>query len=287
VHARIKVQADAVVRFGPTAPFLGSVDMEDMTRGLELPTDRVSVGLSRFASDVVSHLLARGGVRPVVLDEALLESFMQAILSGDMEAVADLRDDFRRQHVTPGAVAELYIPEAARRFGTAWLNDTMTFCEVTLGSARLQSVLHDLATEFVDAPLDDITKGVVLVVVPAGEQHTLGGLTVACQLRRRGVSVCVEIGPTADAVRALVASRRFDGAFVSVGSSRQLEALPELVKAMKSNPNHSLMVAVGGAIADAERDRVARSGADLVTCDLDEALAILGVATARPRVGRF
>jgi hypothetical protein len=48
-----------------------------------------------------------------------------------------------------------------------------------------------------------------------------------------------------------------------------------------------LMVAVGGAIAEDERDIVAQSGADIVTCDLDEALGVMGVAVLRPRAGRF
>jgi MerR family transcriptional regulator, light-induced transcriptional regulator len=261
--------------------------MEDMSRGLELPTGRVTVGLSRFASDVVALLLERGGARPAVLDEALLQEFMRVVLTGDLADIVQLRGEFRRLHVTPGSLAEVYIPEAARRFGEAWLNDTMTFCDVTLGSARLQSVLHELTSDFFDEEMDNAVGGVVLIVVPAGEQHTLGGLTVAWQLRRRGVSVCLQIGPKIDAVRALVANRRFNGAFVSIGSSRRLEDLPGLIQAMKSCATHSLMVAVGGAIADAEHDLVAGSGADIVTCDLDEALGIMGVGMARARVGRF
>jgi MerR family transcriptional regulator, light-induced transcriptional regulator len=261
--------------------------MEDMSRGLELPTDRASVGLSRFASDVVSLLLTRGSVRPAVLDEALLEQFMETILAGDQGRLDRLRTDFRRLHVTPGGLAEVYIPEAARRFGQAWLNDQMTFCQVTLGSSRLQTLLHDMTSDFFDEELQDAVNGAVLVVVPEGEQHTLGGLTVVWQLRRRGVSVCLQMGPKPEVVRGLVADRRFNGAFVSVGSSRHLAGLPDLVKAMKSCENHSLMVAVGGAIAEDERDLVAKSGADIVTCDLDEALGVMGVAVSRPRAGRF
>ena len=261
--------------------------MEDMTRGLELPTERASVGQSRFASDVVSLLLSRGSARPATLDEGLLAQFIEVILGADMAGLDALRAEFRRRHVTPADIAEIYIPEAARRFGEDWLSDRMTFCEVTLGSARLQTLLHDLTEDFFDEEPQGGAGGVVLIIVPAGEQHMLGGLTVALQLRRRGVSVCLEIGPTLDAVRALVSGRRFDGAFVSIGSSRHLAALPELVNAMKSCGNHSLLVAIGGAIADEERDMVARSGADLVTCDLDEALGIMGVAKARPRAGRF
>jgi MerR family transcriptional regulator, light-induced transcriptional regulator len=271
----------------PDGTLSGSVDMEDMTRGLELPTARLAVGLSRFAFDVVDQLLTRGGARPVVLDEALLAQFMQTITAGDLDGIAQLRSEFRRLHVTPGGLAEIYIPEAARRFGEAWLNDQMTFCEVTLGSSRLQSLLHDLTSDFFDEEMQELVNGVVLVIVPEGEQHTLGGLTVAWQLRRRGVSVCLQIGPALEAVRSLVANRRFNGAFISIGSSRHLAGLTELVKAMKSHQNHSLMVAVGGAIAEEERETVAKSGADIVTCDLDEALGVMGVAVSRPRAGRF
>ncbi len=259
--------------------------MEDLSRGLELPTERATVGLAGFASEVVALILSRGGERPAVLDEALLQQFMQTIITGNSAGLTSLRVEFRRLHVTPAVLAELYIPAAARRFGEAWLRDTLSFCDVTMGSARLQAILHEMTRNYFDEEMRGDLTGVVLVVVPADEQHTLGGLSLAWQLRRRGVSVCLQIGPTLETLRSLVANRRFDGALVSIASSRHVSGLTELVKAMKSCANHKLFVAVGGALS-AQND-VTDCGADIITSDLNLALTRMGVVTMRPKAGRF
>lgn len=260
--------------------------MEDLPRGAEFLGDRVG-GVSDFASDVVNLLLTRGAERPVVMDEPLLARFMAAVISGSTQALAEMRSEFRRLNVTPGALQDLYIPEAARRFGAAWLADEMSFCEVTIGSSRLQSILHDITGSFQDDDRRDSSCGVVLVIVMAAAQHTLGGLTLAGQLRRRGVSVCLQIGPTAAVLRNLVQSRTFDGVMISVGTVEEVDQLETVVNVLKDATKRTLPIAIGGGAAAARIDRIAASGADIVTSDLSEALDFMGVLTLRPRTGRF
>jgi MerR family transcriptional regulator, light-induced transcriptional regulator len=245
-----------------------------------------SGGVTDFASDVVALLLSRGSDRPAVLDETLLHRFMAAAMSGTSIGFEALRAEFRRQNITPGVLQDIYIPEAARRFGSAWLADEMSFCEVTIGSSRLQAILHDISEIF---SRDDRvgTGGVVMVVVPARAQHTLGGLTLAGQLRRRGVSVCLQIGPTDADLRDLVQNRRFDGAMISVATQAEADRLASIVNILKSATKRTLPVAIGGSGSVEYKDQIDASGGDIATCDLTKALDFMGVATLRPRTGRF
>lgn len=250
--------------------------------------ERLPGGGSAFASDVVALLLTRGTDRPAVLDDALLQRFMSVILSSDVQKVSDLRQEFRRLRVTPNALAEIYIPEAARRFGEAWLADRMSFCEVTMGSARLQAVLRELTSGFFDEEHLPSEKGTVLVVVPQEDQHTLGGLSLAWQLRRRGISVCLQIAPSLPHLHRLAANRRFDGVFVSASSDRYVPALKTLVNALKKVDNASrLVVALGGPILEIDPAAAAEVGADILTNDINRALDAVGVQTTRPLAGRF
>jgi MerR family transcriptional regulator, light-induced transcriptional regulator len=248
--------------------------------------DRVG-GVTDFASDVVALLLSRGAERPAILDESLLRSFMDAVMSGSVHGLEDLRAEFRRLSITPGVLQDLYIPEAARRFGSAWLADEMSFCDVTIGSSRLQAILHDIAGIFSRENRDVSGGAVVLVVVPAQAQHTLGGLTLAGQLRRRGVSVCLQIGPTDAELRDLVQNRRFDGAMISVATQAEADRLSSIVNVLKADTKRTLPVAIGGSGIVEYKDQIAASGADIVTCDLNKAVDFMGVAILRPRTGRF
>lgn len=260
--------------------------MDDQRRGVELQGERAG-GLSDFASDVVALVLTKGAERPVVLDEPLLQRFIAAVLSGDPEAVTSLLPEFRRMNVTPAALADLYIPEAARRFGDAWLTDEMSFCDVTIGSARLQNMLRDITEGFASQDSRDAPRGLILVIVLRGAQHTLGGLGLAGQLRRRGVSVCLQIGPSDDALRELVAECRFDGALITIATTDEIDTLKNVVNVLKTATKGTLPIAIGGSVVALHKEQFSVPGADIVTNDLGQALDFMGVMTLRPRSGRF
>ena len=46
--------------------------------------------------------------------------------------------------VSTADVAEDYVAQAARRLGEAWVDDTLSFSEVTIGAARLQEIVRSL-----------------------------------------------------------------------------------------------------------------------------------------------
>jgi MerR family transcriptional regulator, light-induced transcriptional regulator len=191
----------------------------------------------------------------------------------------ELKSDLRRAHISPATFADRYVPEIARRLGQAWEDDTMSFAEVTMGSARLQAILRELGSDWI---ADDGKRGAsdgatVLLILPPGEQHTLGVFVLIGQLRRRGISVCLRIGPSDSDLRALLAERTFDGAMVSIATPEKLAVCQKLLITLKEMTTGRLKVAIGGAAIKELGDDANLIGADIVTNDVTIATKALGM----------
>jgi MerR family transcriptional regulator, light-induced transcriptional regulator len=235
-----------------------------------------SISVSKFAAEVVARLVAREEAGGSEIRESLLSKFVVAVKSADPKALDGLRQEFRRARVTAAILADLYIPEAARRLGKQWDEDVATFSDVTIGVARLQATLRDIGTGW---NADEVSRGreaTMLLILPSGEQHTLGAMVVASWLRRQGISVCLRIAPSMSELLCLLATRRFDGAMISIACIEKLEVCAKLVKTLKEASGNTLPVAVGGVALDEMGERRDTLGADIVTNDLSVAIEALG-----------
>lgn len=239
-------------------------------------------GITQFAADVMARVAARDGAASVALKEPLVAAVMTAVRSRDPAALDRLRPDLRRARVSNEMLADYYIPEVARRLGRGWEEDWASFAEVSIGSARLQAFLHDIGRNWATDGTEAAQAATVLVVVPQGEQHTLGALTAAGWLRRKGISVCLQIAPSTVQLAAILAQRRFDGAMISVACYEKLEVCTGLVKTLREETSNGLRIALGGAVLERGEDIEAVSGVDIVTNDLPKAVEALGLTCKRP-----
>ena len=257
----------------------------DMHHGMPLGTmprtEGAKGGVTQFAAEVVARLVQRDLADEPDLREALVERFVAAVTALDGEGLELLKPELRRARVSPAALADLYIPEVARRLGRAWEMDCLSFANVTMGVARLQAILREIGAGW-SADREGAADGpVLLLVLPQGEQHTLGSMVLAGRLRRMGISVSVRIAPTAHDLGHFVAERGFDGALVSIACNDRLETCCKLVKTLKESSKGELRVVVGGAILDSSDNVMRATGADLVTNDIFHALDFLGLTVGR------
>lgn len=237
-------------------------------------------GVSRFAAEVVARLVAKEAADGSGIRADLLSRFMAAVSSMDGHAFEELKPELRRARVSAVMLADLYIPEVARRLGEAWETDCVSFAQVTMGVARLQAILREIGAEWSADQVDASEVSTLLLVLPQGEQHTLGAMVLAGQLRRMGISVSLKIAPTPAELAEYVAERAFDGALVSVACEDRLETCRKLVKTLKDASCGRLKVAVGGALAEADENVMRLTGADVVTNDIMLALERVGVMSA-------
>jgi MerR family transcriptional regulator, light-induced transcriptional regulator len=241
-------------------------------------------GISDFAVEVVARLVARETGGETALREELVLRLMAAAVDGDAASFEALKPELKRARISAPVLADLYIPEVARRLGCGWEDDSVSFAEVTIGSARLQAILREIGTTWTADGAGGGDGPLVLLVFPVGEQHTLGGMVLAGRLRRMGISVCVRMAPTHSELMTLVTARPFNAAFISVACKEKITACAKLVKTLKEASRGTLGVAVGGAILGLNADILSSVGADAVTNDVEVALGAMGVLTGRSPV---
>ena len=230
-----------------------------------------------FASQVVSLLAERNWRTFSELREPVVSGLITAALSGKKDAFADLLRELKKARVSAAALADLYIPEAARRMGDAWTDDQMSWLDVSIGVGRLQSLLREIGMAWVADQAGDTGHGTVLLIVPDREQHTLGPMVAMGQMRRYGVSVCLRIAPSHNELRSLMAARQFDGVLISIATKDKLESVLKTVQFIKAVAGTPMPIVVGGAVTPKVEDLAAATGADLASNDICEALESLGL----------
>lgn len=234
-----------------------------------------------FALEVINRLVARKTLGAGCVLDHLVDRLLQSLRVQDAQALHAVLADLRKARIRDEAIVTQYIPEVARRLGEGWNNDSLSFLEVTLGAARLAEMVRELGSAFEPGSEVEDADVSVLLIVPPGEQHTLGSGVLACQLRLQGVSVCLRLAPSLADLAALLSTRQFDGAMISVGSHERVEHCAVLVKTLHTLTKGQLPVAVGGSVMDEERDLLVRIGADLVTNNIEAALASFRAKSAQ------
>ncbi len=252
--------------------------MQDFqTQELGLSGSQDASGVVFFASQVVSLLAERNARTPTEPRDSLIDGLVNASISGTSDCFSDLLGEMKRNRVSVAALADVYIPAAARRMGEAWHEDRMSWMDVSIGVARLQSLLREIGAAWAADQAGDTGHGTVLLIVPDREQHTLGPMVAMGQMRRFGVSVCLRIAPGYDELRSLVTTRNFDGVLISVAVEEKLESVAKMVGFLKSVLKTPLPVIVGGAVMATRDDVAAATGADFASNEIDTALQAIGL----------
>jgi methylmalonyl-CoA mutase cobalamin-binding subunit len=138
---------------------------------------------------------------------------------------------------------------------------------VSIGVARMQAMVRRIGRDWTSNAAAEAASSTVLLVIPEGEQHSFGGVLLAGQLRRQGISVRLEMGTSTRALRHIARDRSFDCAMISVACEEKLDHCRAVVDALRQGSGGRLWVAVGGALLDRRLDIKGRTGADVVTRD--------------------
>lgn len=235
-------------------------------------------GVSSLARSVLARLSHRvaGMDRGPAPDE--VDALARSAAAVSPDEFQALRDELRRRRVSESDLADLYFPAVARKLGQGWADDTLGFAEVSIGLARLQAVLHDVARDWFSNNTARPDSATTLLLLPEAEQHSFGALVLMGRLRRRGVSVQLMTGARPDLVQGLLRRRSFDCVMISLACEERVEPASKLVAAVRRTVEEPVQIVVGGAVMERIADLKGLTGADLATCDPDVALAGLDPA---------
>lgn len=241
-----------------------------------------SFGVGRVVQRALSELVPEGQAmgdmrRPL---ETYVTQMIEACLAPSPSALHEVVATMRRAWISGPIISDVYVPIVARRLGEAWVADALHFTSVTIGSARLQSLLRRLDGDWSMAPdlgIDGTRS--YLVGLPEGEQHTLGVTVLAGHLRQKGYCVHVDLELTPDRIARHLSTSRFSAVLLSLPQQECLESLSQLVDKSKEISRNTPVI-VGGAHLKQDNDIKSLMLADIVTCDVPEALAFIDASYA-------
>jgi MerR family transcriptional regulator, light-induced transcriptional regulator len=179
------------------------------------------------------------------------------------------------QGVDFDAMCEDLLAVVARYLGDRWMDDTMSFSEVSSGTAALQADLIWLTGQMTKndssrLPLEEPRS--VLVFAYPGERHVLGTTMLAESFRRAGWQVDYRTPGSVDACVDAARREMFDLVAVSLSRAELLGHLGEMVTRIRiESRNHAVKVMVGGP-AITNMSQASELGADATSFTGQEAV---------------
>jgi len=239
-------------------------DLEDVIQGEILP--RLML-LHKQAAPIRERAHAQ---RPAHLS-LHVEEFAKFVIKHDVDAVAAYIDVLLQEGLDLKTVILHLLAPTARKLGELWDADAIDFVDVTIGTSRLQQVLHYFTFPRESGSAEP-GRRVLLMPTPT-DQHTFGLIMVSKFFRREGWQVWTGTPLSAEEVEAVVAEQWFALVGFSLSCERSIETLCSTIKAVRRvSKNPSVQIVVGGQIFAQNAALQPLVGADLVAADADAAV---------------
>jgi methanogenic corrinoid protein MtbC1 len=199
--------------------------------------------------------------------------FANLVLKFDVDVLAAYINVLRQRGVdTESLLLKLFAP-AARKLGEMWEADAIDFVDVTVGTSRLQQLLHQFSLT-AKADVTGPARRVLLLPTPS-EQHTFGLLMVGDFFRRYGWEVSGGTPISAERLPSVVADQWFALVGFSLSCERLSGLLASTIKTVRRHSrNRAVQIVVGGQVFAENKDLGHALGADLAVADAQEAVEL-------------
>ncbi|MFO8128133.1 B12-binding domain-containing protein [Yoonia sp.] len=213
------------------------------------------------------------------VEDELFAILKAAVLNPDPQVCRKAVRSSVTQGTRPEDLADFYIPAIARDLGDLWCEDQLGFANVTIGVSRLQAMMRELGPNWASDNASNPAAPSILLIVLQDVYHTLGAIVLTSQLRRKGYSVKLLLGSSAEVIAQRILRTTYNCVFISSSRGETLESLRRVIDAMKTSMNNPPPVVVGGSIleVETEEDITALTGADYATRIPSEALRLCGL----------
>ena len=166
------------------------------------------------------------------------------------------------------AIVDYCIPKIARNYGQEWTNDSLSFASVSVGCVHLQLVLKHIIHDRGFNVLDGNGKCILLASL-APEQHTLGALVLADQLRRLDFSVKMCLGTSTEDVTKNVFENKYQAVLFSASTLEAADISAQCVNQIRRNYTYQPLVFLGGSVLSSHSREDMPDAFDHVTNKLD------------------
>jgi methylmalonyl-CoA mutase cobalamin-binding subunit len=243
----------------------------------------VALSLRCFAMRVVSELRRSVETTQRSFSPVLADQIVAYARSGDQACLSAIYAGLQHRRITADDVMDVYLPHAVCVIGNQWHEEEIDILNASMACARMQNILREIGHAWVSDGTGRQGDGRVLLTLPVGEQHTLGAMLAANQLRRRGVSVKIALSPEMTELHSIMERNRFHAVFISVSNVSSVMPCAEMVRELRALSASDMPVIIGGGLVSNEilgndpRRIAEMTGANLVTNDIDYALHFCGV----------
>ncbi len=189
--------------------------------------------------------------------------FAETVLDGSLLAADIFVGRLLEHGISVERIICGYIPEAARHLGAQWASDEIDFAQVTQGCGHLLRLTHDLGWQ------PPVSNGYIgnrpraLLLRPSGEDHFLGLLVAAYQLRHAGWLVKLDLTANPTEISETLSRENFDVIGVSAGHPRTGDAVAatlDLIRPLKG----SALCVLGGTMTELDPEMSRSLDVDLV-----------------------
>lgn len=225
-----------------------------MLEGPEFAEELDGFRVERLATKALAMINpANSPLSPSKIPVARIRMLRDAVLSQDLGSCENCFEQLRDMGVSNAALVDHYIPATARLLGAEWVSDSLSFSNVSIGSARLQNALRLLDYGSAPAPSSHETYGSAIIATLPGAQHTLGASVLAQQLRRSGVDVTLILDASFEKLGNSIKQQKPSALLFSASRHESLEFLGKKVRYAKS-ASAQMPVLVGGNILERGND---------------------------------
>ena len=185
---------------------------------------------------------------------------------------SDVMSALLKRGISRDLIVDCCLPDAARLLGDGWMTNLRSFGQVSLGAVRIQGLLQELSHSWENQRNEEQAGGLFLIVCQ-GEDHTLGPLVLADQLRRKGYSINILIGAEEEEIIKTSSNGDFDGIMFSCSGIRAFDGIVLLINKLKSKNENLPPLVLGGKIIDVLDEKIHDMiDVDLITKDLEIAI---------------
>jgi MerR family transcriptional regulator, light-induced transcriptional regulator len=207
------------------------------------------------------------------LDAEAIDRYALIAISASSDSLLAVIGGLLQQGVPLETIFLDLLAPTARRVGDFWLEDRVSFADVTIALGRLQKVVRDLSLHGSRLERRDTEGRSVLLAAAPGEQHTFGVVVVEELFRRAGWRTWTELSGDESEILGSVQSHRFDMFGVTASAEHHLDQVSLLIKSVRrASKNRDITIMVGGLIFTERPELAAAVGADGSAADARQAV---------------
>lgn len=205
-----------------------------------------------LADEVVLRLASRfqernGAESPRV--ELDVQRFTSTLLEGTLEECVEIVTRELDKGVPVDAIYMHTLAGSARMMGQMWVDDTLSFVDMTVATGRIYSVMHALRMRAQENRRDALPDQHALLVSCPGEDHTLGVTMAADMLRGKNWQITLRTGKSYDELMELIEDEHHAIIGISASNSESMSQLTRLIVALRITQPWAKIFVAGEIVA--------------------------------------